>query len=168
MRALIILALLGLLACTRGGTVIPAHVARKLTVKTRTLLAGENAMALAHQCSRISPGPVRGQWTPSDGQIEAFEPPLTSVLKGQLAKAGASASPGDYYRQYAGFIINGRRIIYVNGVDRSAIDEQSNPDRRFDWRTQAMGICDGGVMSFGAEYDAETHQVSNFAFNGAI
>jgi hypothetical protein len=124
-------------------------------------------MKLTHQCSRISPGPVTGQWTPSDAQLEAFDVPLTDVLGGQLNRAGVTTAPRDYYRQYAGFIINGRRVIYVNGVVRSTIDDHPNPDHPFDWRTQAMGICDGGPITFGAEFDAQTHQVSNFAFNGA-
>jgi hypothetical protein len=46
--------------------------------------------------------------------------------------------------------------------------DHPNPDHPFAWRTQALSICDGGMITFGAEYDAETHQVSNFAFNGAL
>jgi hypothetical protein len=167
MRAFMISAFLCLAACTQGGTPIPAHVGRELTPQTRTVLSGDQAMTLTHQCSRTSPGPVTGQWTPTDAQLEAFEQPLTSVLKGQLTRAGVTTPPGDYYRQYAGFIINGRRVIYVNGFDRSTLDHP-NPDHPFDWRTQALGICDGGMITFGAEYDAETHQVTKFAFNGAL
>jgi hypothetical protein len=55
----------------------------------------------------------------------------------------------------------------VNGFDRSTLNHP-NPDHPFDWRTQALSICDGGTITFGAEYDAETHQVSKFAFNGAL
>ena len=93
---------------------------------------------------------------------------LNSLLGGQLNRAGSTAGPRDYYRQYAGFIIHGRRVIYVNGIERSTVDDHPNPDHPFNWRTQATGICDGGVVTFGAEFDVETHQVSHFAFNGAI
>jgi hypothetical protein len=80
---------------------------------------------------------------------------------------GHSPSPGDYYRQYAGFVIGGRRVIYVNGVADSAV-RSTNPNQPFDWRTQAVQICDGGTVTFGVEYDPQTRQFSNFAFNGAL
>jgi hypothetical protein len=161
MRTFIILAFLGLAACAPGDHA-PPHVARELGPDTRTLLSGAEALKLAHQCSRPSPGPVSGQWIASADQLDAFDAPLTDVLGGQLNRAGITKAPRDYYRQFAGFIINGRRVIYVNGVDRSAID-----DHDIAWRTTAIGICDGGPITFGAEFDADTHQVSNFAFNGS-
>ena len=69
---------------------------------------------------------------------------------------------------YAGFMIGGRRVLYVTGVVGSAIDPTPTPRNPFDWRRQAIGICDGGTITFGAEYDVQTRRFSNFAFNGAI
>ncbi|MFT3728408.1 MAG: hypothetical protein QM759_11345 [Terricaulis sp.] len=165
MRAFIILAILGLAACSPGRHV-PLHVARELGSETRTVLSGAEALKLTHQCSRASPGPVSGQWTPSADDLDAFDVPLTDVLRGQLLRAGVTAAPRDYDRQFAGFIVNGRRVIYVNGFNRSTTDNQ--PNTSFDWHTQAVAICDGGPITFGAEFDAETHQVTKFAFNGAV
>ena len=65
-------------------------------------------------------------------------------------------------------MIAGRRVIYVNGVSESAVEREPDPAHPFDWRTQAIGICDGGAITFGVEYDVTTKQFSNFAFNGAI
>jgi hypothetical protein len=121
---------------------------------------------LAHQCSRISPGPVEGVWTPTDAEVDALENELILRVAREQEAAGRSPSPGDYYRQYAGFVIGGRRVIYVNGVDKSAVERAPNPQNVFDWRTQPIQICDGGPITFGIEYDAATQRFSNFSFNG--
>ena len=135
--------------------------------ETRTVLSGEQAMALARQCSRISPGPVQSEWTPSAAELDALDTALAFFLAQRLEEAGATASPGEYYRQVAGFVIGGRRVIYVNGVHSAAV-ERVNPNHPFDWRTQAHLICDGGPITFGVEYDPATGQFSNFAFNGSV
>jgi hypothetical protein len=132
----------------------------------RTILDGPEALKLAHQCSRVSPGPVQSQWTPTEAQIAALEPTLASVIATHLQAEESKASPGDYYRQYAGFVIRGRRVIYINGVDHSMIEQTPNPAYPFDWRTQAVEICDGGSITFGVEYDVESGYFSIFQFNG--
>ncbi|WP_395646528.1 hypothetical protein [Terricaulis sp.] len=148
---------------------VQEQVARLLTTDTRTVLAGEAALALTHQCSRISPGPVESQWTPTAAELDEAEDALILLLSQQLEAAGQSPSPGDYYRQYAGFVIGGRRVIYVNGVSEGGIDVDPGPAfHPGEWRTHAIQICDGGTMTFGAEYDVETKAFSNFVFNGAI
>lgn len=146
---------------------VQEEVAELWSDDTRTLLIGDAANALARQCSRVSPGPVEGAWTPSEEQLEALEDQLILLVARELENAGQTPSPGGYYRQYAGFIIGGRQIIYVNGVDEAGID--SDPGPAFhpgNWREHAIRICDGGTITFGAEYDPATQQISNFAFNG--
>ena len=144
------------------------HVTQLWTTETRTVLEGDQARALAHQCSRVSPGPVESIWTPTPAQLDALESELILLLSRQLEAAGESPSPGDYYRQNAGFVIGGRQIIYVNGGAQSVLPDNVSTDHHFDWRTQATGICDGGTITFGVEYDVASRQFSNFAFNGAI
>jgi hypothetical protein len=133
---------------------------------TRTVLTGDAALGLTQQCSRISPGPVESVWTPTPAQLDALEDELILFLSRQLEAAGIGRSPGDYYRQYAGFVVGGRQIIYVNGVGASAIDVEPIPYHPFDWHTQATQICDGGPITFGVEYDVATHSFANFSFNG--
>jgi hypothetical protein len=151
-----------------ASSAIQEQVAELWTADTRTVLTGEPAQALTRQCSRISPGPVEGEWTPSESEIAAMEDRLILIVARELEAHGESPSPGDYYRQVAGFVIDGRRMIYVNGVDESAIQREPNPEHPFDWRTQAALICDGGPITFGVEYDPATGQFSNFAFNGSV
>lgn len=93
-----------------------------------------------------------------------MEDELILLVSRELEADGESPSPGGYYRQIAGYIVGGRRIIYVNGIDEVLIRERPNP--MFDWRRDPVMICDGGAITFGVEYDPATRQFSNFAFNG--
>jgi hypothetical protein len=147
---------------------VQEEVASLWTADTRTILTGDAARALTHQCSRASPGPITDVWTPTDAEIAALEDALILRVASELEQRGESPSPGDYYRQYAGFVIGGKRIVYANGVSETAIEREPNPAHPFDWRTQAVQICDGGSITFGVEYDPATRQFSNFAFNGAL
>jgi len=171
MRSLL-LAILALAASCAPPPAPPPEPSQEVTAPLlradqRTILNGPEALKLTHQCSRISPGPVQSQWTPTDAQIAALEPTLASVIATHLQATGSQASPGDYYRQYAGFTIRGRRVIYVNGVASTAI-EQTDPAHAFDWHTQAVQVCDGGPITFGVEYDVATTYFSLFAFNGDL
>lgn len=131
------------------------------------VLTAEKAQTLAKQCSRISPGPVTGTWQPSASDIRELEAGLGVELATQLMPEDA-AKPDDYYRQYAGLIVGGgRRIIYVNGLHRSAV-ERAPEDQRESWKTEPAMICDGGSITFGVEYDPATKTFAKFAFNGRI
>jgi hypothetical protein len=170
-RTLLALLALALAACTPTEAPPPSdavqdQVAELWTAETRAVLTGDAARTFTHQCSRVSPGPVEDLWTPSEAEISAMDALLILELSRQLEAAGQSPSPGDYHRQIAGFVIGGKRVIYVNGVQEQALALSS--DSTFDWRTQAVQICDGGTITFGVEYDPATQQFANFAFNGAL
>jgi hypothetical protein len=126
------------------------------------IFAGERALELTEQCSRISPGPVESTWTPSDADIRAMEPALIERLRTELASANAQENAGAYIRQYGGLVIGGQRVIYAHGF----IQRIDDPDEG--WRTHARIICDGGAITFGAEYDPATQAFANFAFNGGF
>jgi hypothetical protein len=171
-RILALVLALSTVACTPSETTTAGAVQERPALlaapDTRTVLVGEQAMRLTHQCSRISPGPVEGEWTPTRAQLDALDNALADFLAHRLEEAGSQASPGDYYRQTMGFVIGGRRVVYVNGVERSAVEREPDPAHPFDWRTHAIGICDGGPITFGVEYDPETGAFSHFAFNGSV
>jgi len=169
-RFLIVLALAAAAACAPTEAppagAVQERPALLVAPETRTVLTGEQALLLTHQCSRVSPGPVQGSWTPTTAQLDALDNELAALVAERLQAAGSNASPGDFYRQTAGFTIGGRRVIYVNGVHADAVERGMDPGR--DWRTAAIGICDGGPITFGVEYDPATRRFSNFAFNGSI
>ncbi len=130
------------------------------------VLSPDRALDLAHQCSRRSPGPVTGSWSPSPQMIADLEAGLGIVLERQIAATpSAGVTPQDYYRQYAGLLIGGRQVIYVNGVAARTVERDASGER---WKTEPAMICDGGTITFGIEYDPATKAFSNFAFNGRI
>jgi hypothetical protein len=74
----------------------------------------------------------------------------------------------DYFRQYGGLIIDGQRIIYVNGFHRLLTEGERRWDRHnpsLTWRDVAVRVCDGGPIVFGVEYNPRSGEFSNFAFN---
>src|SRR2546422_11669605 len=85
-----------------------------------------SAEQLLRQCSR-APTPIQGTWNPSPDQVRLLEGPLSVLLDRQLSalRLPYSLRPhaGDYYRQYAGVIVGGRRIIYVNGFHKPQVAE---------------------------------------------
>jgi len=155
-----------LAACSAPAAPVP-RAPSPFAPSTHTILTGAEALKFSHQCSRPSPGPVSAQWMPTEADIQTLEPNLGVILRLHLTHAGESTPATDYYRQYAGFVMRGRRVIYINGVARSAIEPPS-ADHPFDWRTQAVSICDGGPITFGIEFDPASGEFTRFAFNGAI
>ena len=115
-------------------------------------------------CNRPAPGPIEGIWTPDEETIRRLEAALGPALQAAIEHSTLSQNKPvatDFYRQYAGFIVAGKRIVYINGLHRQTVDGRSTP-----WRTQALSPCDGGMLFFGAEYAVETGVVSNIVFNG--
>jgi hypothetical protein len=125
----------------------------------------ETSRDLLNQCSREVPGPVQGTWQPSKTQIQTLEESLPKALDEALAKRGEHPDRSAIYmRQYAGFVVGGHRIIYVNAFPREHLgsEQSSTPD----WRLHATLVCDGGSAFFGVEFDPDKGTFSHFAFNG--
>jgi hypothetical protein len=129
---------------------------------TRAVFAGERARELVNQCSRREPGPVEGTWTPSEAQLDALESRLPRLFEERPSRHWPKQSPAllDYYRQYGGLVIGGRRIIYVNAFRPGMVGNEPT------WRETPVMICDGGDIVFGVEYDPATDAFANFSFNG--
>jgi hypothetical protein len=117
------------------------------------IFPAERAASLTRQCSRSAPRP-EGAWLPLPSDVARLEQGLGGLL------AGKNLQPAAYYRQYGGLVVNGRHIIYVNGVRNAVV--------RGDWRGSAISICDGGQLAFGVEWDPATGSFAHFAFNGAL
>lgn len=138
---------------------------------TGAVFEGEHARELVNQCSRREPGPVEGVWTPTPDQIDRLERSLPSAFAEAARRdwPRETLSVIDYYRQYGGLIISGRRIIYVSAGHRS-LAERTIGGRYAGrtWRDLQFMVCDGGPIVFGVEYDPQTKSFEHFAFNGAI
>jgi hypothetical protein len=126
------------------------------------VFADDKALELVEPCSRPAPASVEATWTPTERDIAVLEPALARFLEEQLRQQRPEdeVSVEAYLRQYGGLVINGRRIIYINGFQQEAAGSIDT------WRAYPMVICDGGPIMFGVEYDPETRAFQNFAFNG--
>lgn|GEM_PF-501660 len=157
-----------------GAVVTPASALPSLDPKDGAVFPEAKARDLLHQCSRGVPGPVQGTWTPSAAQIAELEARLPGALDDVLAKRGDSRKRSrDFLRQYGGFIVGGRKIIYMNAFPRFLLrDEKSAYADRHrsvpDWRSVMEGVCDGGPDFFGVEYDPAMKTFSHFEFNGLV
>jgi len=131
--------------------------------KPWVLLEGDEAGVLIHQCSRESPEAIKAVWTPTATVLEKMEARLTAINKLEsTACCGAGFRVDDvnaYYRQYAGLVIEDRKLIYINAFSRSAAGID-------DWRQQPVMICDGGRSFWGVLYDPVSGNFFDLAFNG--
>lgn len=137
--------------------VFTAQAAPNLSWQTYgAVLKGQEAKVLLRQCSRATPQRVTAQWTPSKTQIVLLETKLPKFQKTLKPLNGLRSS---FYRQYAGFVAAGRKIIYVNLFP-------SNVDPK--WRSRAVVVCDGGEQFWGVEFEIVTERFVNPAFNGKV
>jgi len=126
------------------------------------LLEGDQAAILIHQCSRESPEAIQSVWKPSPAVLQKMEARLAEIskLESKLC-CGNGARVDDvhaYYRQYAGLVIEDRKLIYINAFARTAASA--------DWRQQPMMPCDGGLSFWGVLYDPASGEFFDLAFNG--
>lgn len=121
------------------------------------ILPASQIDAMLHQCSRSTPAPGEGSWTPQAGDIAAFETALLPALQKANPSKDWSAFPAHYVRQYVGIVRKGQRYLYAN-VAR--VDDYSRK------ATTPIIVCDGGASFFGAEYDVAAKRITHLDFNG--
>jgi hypothetical protein len=127
-----------------------------------TILAGKEVERLRYPCSRSFPDGLDGTWTPTAADVGKAESRLGDAIDAAFRRLpiGIEAwRPPRYMRQYAGFLRNGRKVLYVNGTFVRA----TRP-----WRTVAARMCDGATKSFGAVFDFDRDAFDSFEFNGGI
>src|SRR6266566_2274439 len=126
--------------------------------ETGVLLEGRSAKSALDQCTREAPDTGSALWIPSSREIARLEGAINHLLQTMLDSArralrdtSLQVSPTDYYRQYVGVVVGGRRLIYVNGFHRQWFDVWSNAIRltsrdtsskvstvAFDWRRRPV------------------------------
>jgi len=165
-------ALLGLWACGGSG-----DAAAELAPALRVVLPAASA-ARWQPCTE-PPFGVAGFWTPSDSLAKAVDGALAPVLAAALRRVGAEGRAADYHRQYLGVVIDGRRMVYVNGFHHfyvedmlrtemvvARIDTTSPPVGADFWKRYPVGVCDGGAAFFGVVYDPLARRFGAVRFNG--
>jgi len=121
-------------------------------------------------------------WTPTVTDVSQLETDLTTYLR-TAAYADCLRQQGledcrhpiyvtSYFRQYAGVMQGGKKIILINGFipPRASYfypPPKPGSDQLFGyWRSRAVLVFDGGPSFFHAAYDTATRRVEGPAFNG--
>src|SRR4029450_914940 len=101
----------------------------------------DQAATLLTQCSRQVPGPVQGTWVPDAPIVARIESVIEAALVQALEKTGPPAESRhpirEYYRQYGGLVVGGRRLVYVNAFHERHLELPGKlraPRAPFDWR----------------------------------
>ena len=154
------------LACGRNE---PAEDARGEAIRPEwgVVLPLREGQKLLETCARPSPLELSGRWNPERSEINRLEMRLPAVLGKALAQVileepETLPRTSDYYRQYAGFYRNGRRVVFVCGIHRAFV-ERLEPQT---WTRTAMGVDDGGTAVFGAVYDVDADAFGPVQFEG--
>jgi hypothetical protein len=120
------------------------------------ILTDQAARSMSRLCYR-GEIKVSAQWNPSSEQITQLETKLKtefltskSMPKKRLLET--------LHRQYAGFISEGRKIVFVNFF----------PDNitAINWRSEAVLMCDGGPSFWSVEYEVSTKKFVNTVVSG--
>ena len=127
------------------------------------ILPVSEARAAIDQCSRTAPEHVTAFWLPTAVQVEAAERALPAFLRTSGQKTiGRKIVLSEYFRQYVGVVVRGKRLIYLNAFPAPA---SGSADAR-DAQVKAYVVCDGGSAFWGAEFDPATNTFSHFDYNG--
>ena len=128
----------------------------------RTILPEAEGLVIAQLCSRRHPSAIEGVWTPDAQLVERLDRRLGPLLQGAMALVPRPRSnvtnASQYYRQYVGLIVGGRRLVYLTGFIAIGLPLPA-------WRMRVIDGCDGGAMHFGVEFDVTLDRFQNLAFN---
>jgi hypothetical protein len=108
---------------------------------------------------------VNGTWTLSQSDVDGLESHLSHIADIPFPNRAYSGSqiphPEKYFRQYAGIVLNGHKIIYVNAL----CEEAGNKYETY-WREHFVLVFDGGECFWHIRYDPETKRFSELIVNG--
>jgi hypothetical protein len=140
---------------------------------TRTVLPNDLRAGSLRRCDRALPGGEGGRWTPSPELVRHIDSRLGAVLDSVLDRI-ASADPGldldatQYYRQYAGVTVRGRRLVHVNGfLPLEPVAGEATSDT-IGWRTFPVAGCDAGLTRFGVVFDVADGEFGRLEFTDRL
>ena len=110
----------------------------------------------------LEPGRTAEYWTPTEKDVLALEDGLVSFLQKNSDRFYSQGTPvwerlDDYNRQYIGFILDEKRIVYANYFCDSF---------ETDWRKEFIFVLDCGDCYFQFKYDADSGEFFELQVNG--
>ncbi|HVR98581.1 MAG TPA: hypothetical protein VMW27_18340 [Thermoanaerobaculia bacterium] len=119
-------------------------------------------------------------WHPSPADIDRLEKLLPEHMR-QLKTPSDYQPLQEYYRQYAGAVREGKKLVFVNFFHSSAanswvewLDKDADLQKRLAekgikedaWLYLLLGVDDGGAYYFTIRFDVETGRFEHPIFNG--
>jgi len=133
--------------------------------KRYVILSPTESENAAKYVSRWPQETVNGTWALSQSDVDGLESNISHIadipFPHPAYKGSQIPHPEKYYRQYAGVILNGRKIIYIN-----ALCEAAGNDGESYWREKFVFVYDGGKCFWNVRYDPETKIFSLLQVNG--
>ena len=118
-------------------------------------------MEAARQCSRDYPQAIQGTWIVTQevvASLEANFDKLEELPSEGCCRAGTRiGNPSSWNRQYAGIVIDGKPLVYINAYAFAPED--------FDASREPLQMCDGGLSFWGALFDSESKTFSKLSIN---
>jgi hypothetical protein len=128
----------------------------------RVLLEGDQAAIVIHQCMREAPVAIQDTWVPEAAVVQKLDtqlPDIMALTSTLCCGAGDRvANLNRYYLQYAGLVIEGHKLIYINALPADSANSE--------WRSKAVLSCAASTDYWGVLYDPENGLFSDLAFNG--
>lgn len=136
--------------------------ARNLEGENWILFSAEQAEEMGIGGWAAGGGRVTEYWTPSEGDVRALEAGLASFLQENSGSFSAQGVPvwerlDEYTRQYAGIVLDGKRVIYANYFCNTA---------GMDWKKNFVLVMDGGECYFQLMYDPGSGAYFDLRVNG--
>lgn len=100
---------------------------------------------------------VEEYWTPTTEDVLKAEAGLARFLAGSAPTLAVKYS--SYTRQYTGFVLEGRRRIFMNFL--------CWPPETPGWQCSSVAVLDGGDCYFHLDYDVTKGEYSHLSVNGA-
>lgn len=98
--------------------------------------------------------PIDGYWLPGEEWLARAEDAVAREAAGIADKDRKPVIRG--YRQYAGFIANGERLMFISSMC-SPFDN---------WRNSVIVVSDGGPCYWHAVYNVDTDELESLTVNG--
>lgn len=115
------------------------------------------------RCSGLPFGTVTGAWTPDSHLVRRLDPTIRRAVNavGVVAIMGS-----DYHLQYFGIIVEGDRLLYINGIHQVLVTSMlRKPEQEL--ADAPVVVCDAGRGAFQTEYNLLTGQLGRIRFESS-
>lgn len=124
------------------------------------------------QCSRMTPTFRTGYRELTNEEVLNVEALLPEAI-GKSALINGIKEPinlEDYHRQYVGFELLRRELVYINAIHKEKVKKWAGSDQERiklieNWRSKAISVCGGEDSYWGAMYDAQSNVITEVLFN---